>query len=449
MPRILRIINRLNLGGPTFNAALLTKHLSPQFDTMLVAGMKEETEASSEFILNKLGLSPTYIPNMYRSLNPFKDLPAYKHIKKIIQDYKPDIVHTHAAKAGALGRLAAYECGVPVVVHTFHGHVFHSYFGPLKTRFYIEVERMLGRMSNRIVAISNEQKRELGETYNICNKDKIATIPLGFDLDKFQQDQINKRIDFRSQYQIADDEVAIGIVGRLVSVKNHELFLQSLKQVLNNSTQKVRAFIVGDGEERSHIEQIARNLNINFATAENATSQKAPLTFTSWITDIDQVYAGIDIVALSSLNEGTPVSLIEAQAANRPIVSTNVGGVSDVVIENQTALLSPSQNVEQFAANLMRLAEDKNLRNRMGENGYDFVQQRFSYQRLVNDMSKLYHDLLWEASPAYRETWKPQAQTQVQLRPNVAPARTQTIINTAPQILPNVAAAYSTSKLYK
>lgn len=396
MPRVLRIINRLNLGGPTFNAALLTKHLAPEYETLLVAGMKEAEEASSEFILNKLGIEPLYISDMFRTINPLRDLPAYRQLKKIIQQFKPDIVHTHAAKSGALGRLAAIDCQVPVVVHTFHGHVFHSYFGPLKTRLYLEIERWLAKGSNKIVAISQSQKNELSNVYKVCPANHIEVVPLGFDLSRFQNAQIDKRIDFRQRYQIADDEIAIGIVGRLVQVKNHTLFLRALKEVLNATTQKVRAFIVGDGEEREKLMQVAKELNLPFTSPENPTIQPQPLTFTSWIKEIDEVYAGIDIVALSSLNEGTPVSLIEAQAANKPIVTTEVGGVCDVVMPNKTALLAQSDNVEQFARQLLKLVESETLRHRLGKNGHNFVGRKYHYSRLVNDIDNLYSKLLWQ-----------------------------------------------------
>src|SRR6476661_6286296 len=147
MPRILRIINRLNLGGPTFNVAYLTKFLSPEYETMLVAGMIDESEASSEFILHDMGLHPVYIPEMYREIHLSKDVRVYFELKRIIRDFKPDIVHTHAAKAGALGRMAAYSCHVPVILHTFHGHVFHSYFSDLRSKVFISIERRLAKRS--------------------------------------------------------------------------------------------------------------------------------------------------------------------------------------------------------------------------------------------------------------------------------------------------------------
>ena len=401
MPRVLRIINRLNLGGPTYNVALLTKHLQPDYETVLVAGQKEVSEAGSEFIVKRKGIRPVYVPNMHRSINPAKDYAAYRYIKNLILQHKPHIVHTHAAKAGALGRLAARECGVPVLVHTFHGHVFHSYFNPLKTRFFLEAERALAKISNRIVAISDRQKKELAEVYKVCHPDKIATIPLGFDLERFETDLVDKRIDFRHKYKIADDEIAIGIVGRLVPIKNHDLFLNALKNVLQKTNRKVRAFIVGDGEERQRLEQLARQLNLDFCA--HPEQKRAMLTFTSWIKEADEVYAGLDIVALSSLNEGTPVSLIEAQTAGKPIVSANVGGVADTVLPNQSALLTPSGDVEGFADALVKLIENETLRHEMGLLGNAHAKGNYHFTRLVGDVAQLYDEMLWQAAPELRQ----------------------------------------------
>ena len=303
MPRILRIINRLNLGGPTYNAAYLSKFLSPEFETMLVSGMKDSSEESSEFIIKNLDLQPIYLPEMYRELNPFRDYKSYYKLREIIKKFKPDIVHTHAAKAGAVGRLAAIHEKVPVVIHTFHGHVFHSYFGPVKTRAFLEIERYLGKMTSKIVTLSKIQKQELSVTYKIAPTDKFEIIPLGFDLAKFEKDQESKRLKFRSQYNLDDDEIAIGIVGRLVPVKNHKLFLDVLHHVSQKTDKKIRAFIIGDGEERTNIENYAQNLGLHFNQGQS--ERKDLITFTSWIKDIDVSNAGMDIIVLTSNNEST------------------------------------------------------------------------------------------------------------------------------------------------
>ncbi len=394
MPRVLRIINRLNLGGPTYNATYLTKYLEPDFDTLLVAGMKDDTEASSAFIPKELGVEPVYIPEMYRSIHPLKDTRAYKKIRSIIDDFQPDIVHTHAAKAGAIGRLAAHHANVPIILHTFHGHVFHSYFHPLKARFFLEIERYLAKISSRLIAISELQKREMTQDFRIGPSNKFSVVPLGFDLERFQTDQANKRMKFRQQYNVADDEIAIGIIGRLVPIKNHELFLKALNHVIEESNQKIRAFIIGDGEERQNIQTKASEMQIDYALPHQNGNQAALLKFTSWHKDIDVVNAGLDIVALTSNNEGTPVSLIEALAAKKPIVATNVGGVSDIVEHGYTALLSPPNDSDQFARNLLELVEDKQLRARLGQNGGQNVCKTYDYQTLVSNISDLYQELL-------------------------------------------------------
>ena len=407
MPRVLRIINRFNLGGPTHNAAYLTRYLPGEFETLLVGGAQEQSEEGSGHILKNLGVEPMILPEMQREVAPWRDRSAYRRIKQLIKEFKPDIVHTHAAKAGAVGRMAASELGVKAIVHTFHGHVFHSYFGAVRTAMYKNIERFLARRSSRIVAISEKQKSELVDEHRICADDKVSVIPLGFDLGKFQQEQAAKRALFRRVYGVTDDEVAIGIVGRLVPVKNHDLFLEAMKLVRERTGRKVRAFIVGDGEERERLEGRTRELGLRqtpgpyfnghgFGHGLNGhpMTGRADITYTSWIKEIDIVNAGVDVVALTSVNEGTPVSLIEAQAANRPIVSTKVGGIENVVVEGGTALLSPTEDVERFAQNLLRMVEDDGMRARMSQGGWEHVKQRYHYTRLVDDTAALYRELL-------------------------------------------------------
>jgi glycosyltransferase involved in cell wall biosynthesis len=393
MPRVLRIFNRLVVGGPVLNVTYLTKHMSPDFETLLVVGERESHEKSADHLAHQLGIDFITVKGMGRSLNPASDYFAYAEIKKLIRHFKPDIVHTHAAKPGALGRLAAYSEKVPLILHTFHGHVFHSYFNMVKTRFFIETERFLAKRTDCIVAISEQQKQELAAEFKIAPEQKIAVVPLGFDLDRFRTGQEEKRRKFRREFNLSDEEIAIGIIGRLVPVKNHYLFLKAIKYVFDKSAKKVKAFIIGDGETREDLQNLARDVNIPFSTEQSAEHMH-PLVFTSWRSDIDHINAGLDIVCLTSLNEGTPVSLIEAQAANKPIVSTRVGGIADIVVEGETALLAGVQEAEKFSHHLLQLVEDDELRKRMGEKSHNHVVERFSYQRLVNDMSKLYYELL-------------------------------------------------------
>ncbi|HQI69501.1 MAG TPA: glycosyltransferase [Bacteroidales bacterium] len=393
MPRVLRIINRFNLGGPTYNAAYLTRYMSPDFQTLLVGGMKEESEENSEFIVRNLGIVPITIPDMHRSINPMKDIIALRKICEIIEDFRPDIVHTHASKAGALGRRAAYKMKVPVIIHTFHGHVFDAYFSGVKSYMYQHIERALARKSTKIIALSPIQRDDLVHKYRICSEDKVRVIPLGFDLNRFRENKEEKRIQFRADYLLDDDEIAIGIVGRIVPIKNHNLFLEGVKHVVEKYGKKIRAFIVGDGEDKIKVMDKCRELGLSTVDF-TLEKRKAAVTFTSWIKDVDVVNAGMDIITLTSLNEGTPVSLIEAQASGKPIITTNVGGIENIVMPGRTALLSDNRVPGDYQQKLLTLVEDEQLRNEFSLAGWEFVNQKFSYNRLVSDMNNLYNELL-------------------------------------------------------
>ncbi len=391
--RVLRLINRFNLGGPTYNVTYLTRYMAPEFETLLVGGTKEESEASSDFILEQNGVKPIIVKEMRRSINPMNDIAAYKEIKKLIKDFKPHIVHTHAAKAGALGRMAAFACKVPITVHTFHGHVFHSYFGNIQTTVYKNIERYLAKRTTALVTLSEKQKHELSAIHKIAPADKFHIVPLGFDLERFWANQESKRKQFREQYEIADNEIAIGIIGRLVPVKNHRLFLKAFQLAKAKTTEKIKAFVIGDGELKEELMEYCKEIGLSFTSRTNLHAN-ADVFFTSWIKEADIATAGLDIIALSSLNEGTPVSLIEAQAAGRSIISTQTGGIENVVIPEVTALLSPVNNVEAFAENLIKLCNDRVLRQNLSEKGKEFVMNHFHYTSLALNMSNLYRKLI-------------------------------------------------------
>lgn len=384
MPKVLRIINRFNIGGPTYNATFLTKFLSEEYETLLVGGLPEPDESDSLFIPESYGIKPVLIPEMKRTPSFKSDRQAYKKLKEFITEFKPDIVHTHAAKAGALGRKAAKACGVPVIVHTFHGHVFHSYFGAFKTLLYKIIERRLARISHGIIAISPLQKKELVEQHRICPESKIKVIPLGFDLTKFHENREEKRRNTRTLYQLTEDEVAVAIVGRLAPIKNHRLFLEVV-EILAKQQVKARYFIVGDGQEREVIEPLIEHLKETYGLS---------ITLTGWIKDIATFNAGMDVLCLTSDNEGTPVSLIEAQAGGLPIVTTDVGGVKDILLEGESGFVVPPRNATLFAEKLKILVESKNIRTKMSQNGWNYVQEKFQYTTLVTNMENYYAELL-------------------------------------------------------
>ena len=385
MTKVLRIINRFNIGGPTYNATFLTRFISDDFETLLIGGLPEEGEADSLYILDQYNVKPVILAEMKRKPSFNSDRKAYLKLKEIIKEFKPDIVHTHASKAGALGRKAAHACNVPVIVHTFHGHVFHSYFGKSKTLIYKTIERNLAKKSTGIIAISEQQKLELSKTHKICSEDKIKVIPLGFDLDKFRVNLESNRVETRKKYNLNEDEVAVAIIGRLAPIKNHQLFLAVAKQILAAGNKNVRFFIVGDGELNAEITAAANEINEEFGPK---------MILTSWIKDVNAFNAGMDVICLTSNNEGTPVSLIEAQASNIPVVTTDVGGVKDIVLEGETGFIVPKGNVNVFADKLSILIDNKEIRQKMSQNGWDFVKEKFHYLRLVKDMESYYNELL-------------------------------------------------------
>lgn len=385
MTKVLRIINRFNIGGPTYNATFLTRYISKDFETLLIGGLPEEGEADSLYILDQYDVKPVILSEMKRKPSFQSDRKAYLKIKEVIEEFKPDIVHTHASKAGALGRKAAHACKVPVIVHTFHGHVFHSYFGKAKTFIFKSIERNLANKSTGIIAISEQQKVELSSIHKICPADKIKVIPLGFDLDKFRVNLESNRSETREKYNLSEDEVAVAIIGRLAPIKNHQLFLDVARNILAKGNKNVRFFIVGDGELNIKTTEISNQINAEFGRK---------IILTSWIKDVNAFNAGMDIICLTSNNEGTPVSLIEAQAANIPVVTTDVGGVKDIVWEGETGFIVPKGNVKAFEEKLTILIENKEIRQKMSQNGWEFVKEKFHYLRLVKDMETYYKELL-------------------------------------------------------
>ena len=390
MTKVLRIINRFNLGGISYNVSYLSRYMPSQYETLLIGGPEEEGEESSLYIPESIGLKPVIIEEMRRSINPLSDYYAYRRIKKIIREFKPDIVHTHASKAGAIGRLAAIHGKVPVIVHTFHGHVFKGYFGPFITGIFKSIERYLASKSSAIVAISAIQKNDLSQLYHICKAEKIEVVPLGFDLYRFTENKTEKRLSFRSRFGVADDALAIGIIGRLAPIKNHFLFIDAIENVLKKSPKKIKALIIGDGETKTALMEYLNSKNLLF---DDKPNDKASFIFTSWIKEVDVALAGLDLVCLSSKNEGTPVSLIEAQAGGKFIVSTNVGGIKDI-LHPECGLLSDPDDPQAFIANVEEAVNSYETYAAQAGKASEEIIRKFSYTRLCIDMDNLYARLL-------------------------------------------------------
>lgn len=391
MYRILRILNRFNLGGPTYNASYLTKYLNDEFETLLIGGRHLSTEVNSLHIPNQLGIQPIIIPYLRRSINPFYDIISTSRIYKYIEAYRPIIVHTHAAKAGALGRIAAYLKSVPIIVHTYHGHVFDAYFSKPISKIFIQIERQIAKITDAIIVLCQQQYNDIVYIYKIAPPEKVHIIPLGLDLQYLRENVEEKRKIFRTKYGLKDHQIAIAIVGRLVPVKNHIMFIDALQRVLRQTTKEIRVFIVGDGHLKDSLQKRLFTYGISYANRE---SEDTIVRFTSWEKDMDLVYSGVDIVALSSKNEGTPVSLIEALAARKAVVTTLVGGIKDLVKHNINALTSDVDDLETFTKNLLLLIEDDQMRFKFSKNDQKDIFEKFNYIRLIKDIKQLYFSLL-------------------------------------------------------
>ena len=380
--KIARVIARLNIGGPSIHVVNLNQGLSSdRFESILVTGSLNPGEGSMLDYAQEKGVQPLAIPEMVgeASFRP-RDLKALLEIYRILRAESPQIVHTHTAKAGFLGRLAARMAGVPVIVHTYHGHVLNGYYGPAKSWLLKMMERGLARITDRLVAVSALVKEDL-MAYRIASPEKISVIPLGFDLEPFL-DCRSLKGQFRSELGLGSDIRLVGILGRIVPIKNHRLFLESAARIVDQDST-VRFVIVGDGILKVEMEGYAQELRIF-----------EQVIFTGWRRDLPRIYADLDVLVVSSDNEGTPVSAIEAMACGCPVVATRVGGLPDVVQNHETGYLVPPKQPQALAAAMLELIRDSKKAELMGQLGQQFVKGRFSVDRLVSDIENLYEELL-------------------------------------------------------
>jgi len=391
-PRLLIVLGRFVIGGHASDTIPLAYRLRHDFDILILYGDKEPDEVEPWFMLQHYpGLTMQPVKRMRRSINPFNDFFTFFEVRRIMRQFKPDIIHTHGAKSGLIGRLAAASLRTPVVIHTFHGHLFHSYFNAFTTRLVIAVEQFLAYKSTCLIALGQQQLREIQDRLNL-NPGKLKVIPLGIDYINPAKAISNRKM-FREQYRVADETVAIGIVGRLVPIKNFPFFVSIVHTFLQQNVHAdVLFFIIGDGQERATIEALLEQHQISFT--DRSRNKDTKVIFTSWITDAQQAIDGLDIVVLTSFNEGTPFSLIEAQYCCKPVVAVNVGGVQDTLVDHKTGFLVEPGKTDDFAEKLQLLINDSVLRQQMGTQGQQWVHSRFSKDAEVKAFTELYNSTL-------------------------------------------------------
>ena len=390
--KILRILNRFNVGGPLYNTAYLTKYIdNEKYETLLIGGQWESHENDGTYILRSEEINYKLITRMRRSISIYNDIISLFQVILIIYKFKPDIIHTHAAKAGIIGRIAALFYFRKVkLVHTYHGNVFEGYFSKSINLFILNVERFLAKKTDKIIAISKLQKIDLAFKYHICDINKIEVVRLGFDLYKFQKNIRNKRKKIRSKYNIADEEILIMIIGRVVPVKNHKFFIDVFLKCKMDSTKKIKAMVIGDGNLTNELVEYAKSKDL-ITNYKKILNRNFDIMFCSWIKNIDYYLSASDINVLTSINEGTPVSIIESMANGTASISTDVGGVSDIIQNNFSGIVSKS-DIINFSEDLLNLIEDDLFRKKLSLNGKKII-EKYSYKRLVKDVELLYDNL--------------------------------------------------------
>jgi glycosyltransferase involved in cell wall biosynthesis len=391
--KVLRIIDRLNVGGPAIHVTLLSRDLDrlgesgERWQTVLVYGQEGMNEGNMLSLVRQAGVNTVFIPSLGRELNPFYDLISLWKVLRVLWREKPQIVHTHKSKAGVIGRLAAVLAGVPVRVHTYHGHVLHGYFSALKSRLFIWIERVMGLMTDSLIAVSPRVKDDLVQ-YSIAPSDKINVLYLGLELHRFKE-QSRGQGQLRRELGLPADTPVVGIVARLAPIKRISVFLRAAHGVAT-ACPSAHFVIIGDGELRGDLEADAQKLGLS-----------GRVHFMGFRDDLDVLYPDIDVLTLTSSNEGSPVSLIEGLAAGCAVVSTRVGGVPDVVQNGETGWLvnppapdAPDLTAQLLSQKIIELLKDPTKRRTAAEKGQQDVMNRFDIGRLVQDIARLYRDLL-------------------------------------------------------
>lgn len=401
------MIARLNVGGPARHVVWLTDALqNKEFQSVLITGKVPPGEEDMEYFAAQHDVKPVFISEMSRELSP-KDIISLWKIYRELRKEKPDIIHTHTAKAGTLGRVAgfAYRWFTPgtiigkprriKLIHTYHGHIFHSYYGNLKTKIFLFIEKALSYFAtDRILVLSEQQMGEIHEKFGVGRADQFRIVPLGIDLEKLKSSD-EKRKKFRAEINAAEGDIIVGLIGRLTEIKNHSMFLKAVKLYSGHSSAekpRIKFVIIGDGHLREKLESESKALGINDLAI-----------FVGNRNDPDVFYAGLDIVALTSFNEGTPLSLIEAMASERAIVSTGVGGVVDLLGDEKTAgekfilcergVKVASEDTQGFFNGLIYLAKNEQLRIDLGQKGREYAWARYSKDRLIQDVKNIYREI--------------------------------------------------------
>lgn len=376
--KILRIITRLNIGGPAQHVVFVTEGLDEGiFQSRLAFGAIDPGEGDMSYLARGKGIAFTEVESLRNKAGLLGNLRALVQLYRLIRREQPDIVHLHLLKARFLGGLAARAARVPVVLETLHGDLFTNYYGYFKTQAILMAERLLGHfVMDKVLAVSQRVKDNILR-FRVASARKVEVVSLGLDLKKFIHQPVLVG-DLRRELAIHNNRQLVGMVARMVPIKGHRYFLHAASKIIK-VCPKVGFVLVGDGVLRRSLEAECRQLGISES-----------VTFLGWREDLGKIYADLDVVVLSSLNEGTPVSLIEAMAAGKAVVATRVGGIPDIVEDGVTGLLVPPKDPTALAEAVVHLLQDDDLRRCLGARARTSVYPKYDMSRLIEDMKHLY-----------------------------------------------------------
>jgi len=379
--RIARIIARLNVGGPARHAISLSAGLDPaRFVTTLITGVGEPDEGDLSAEARARGVHPVVIPELGPRIHPGRDLVALGKLVRLLRRLRPHLVHTHTAKAGTLGRVAARLVGVPIIVHTFHGHVLEGYFSPTRTRLFLQIERALARITDRIITVSPQVRQDL-LARGVGRPEQVEVIPIGLDLARFRHGPASPE-RLREKLAIPPGAPLLGIVGRLVPIKDHPTLFQALA-LLQTHDPPPHLIVAGDGERREALQRLAQDLGL-----------ASRIHFLGWRNDLEAILSELDVVICCSKNEGTPVALIEAMAAGVPVLSTEVGGVGDLIVHGETGWLVPPGHPSALARAIRELLADPGFQAKVVPAARAASLGRHDLNSLLRRMEALYEALL-------------------------------------------------------
>jgi len=375
--KIVRMQSRICIGGPAIHVEILSKYLPhDKYETILVGGRVEDDEKDKSEELRSKNINVILLGQMKRQVTLWDDWKSLLQLVNILRRERPDIVCTHTAKAGAIGRIAAFIAGVPLVVHTFHGHVFRNYFGKLKTSVFIQIERLLALATDQIITISPSQYKDITETFRIAPARKVSMVRLGLELQPLKN--LQHTDELKNSLGLPSKAKLLGFVGRLVQIKNLGMALHVLEKLILED-ESYHLCIAGDGEERAKWEQYSRQHGID-----------QHVHFLGWVENIERVLAGIDILILTSLNEGTPIAVIEAMASQVPVVATAVGGVPDLIKHEQNGFLVSSEDVVGMVQYIKEIARAPEKVRTMMQYAAAGIMEQYEYHHLVQEIDQIY-----------------------------------------------------------